>query len=123
MDTLARALPAAGPVKWRLNTALGPSAAGCWTRFILPRQTRRNWRSDRTRAHLGHPNHLSTHGAECGRALPHHADRVRRAGDLGRGLAVVPGARRAGADRGLGPDAVGQRCGLLPPGAVDDFVP
>ena len=28
---------------------------------------------------------------------------------LGRGLAVVPGARRAGADRGLGPDAVGQR--------------
>src|ERR1700730_15622146 len=29
-------------------------------------------------------------------------------------------ARRAGAYRGLGPDAVGQRRRLLPPGAVDD---
>src|ERR1700737_5043527 len=33
-------------------STLGPSAAGCWTRFILRRQTRRNWRSDRTQVHL-----------------------------------------------------------------------
>src|SRR5882724_9912429 len=57
---------------------------------------------------FAHPNHLSAHGAERGRVVPHHADRVRRAGDLGGDIAVVSGARRTGADRGLGPDAVGQ---------------
>jgi hypothetical protein len=38
MDALARSPTAAGAVKWRLSTALGPSAAGYWTRFILPRK-------------------------------------------------------------------------------------
>ncbi len=37
------------------------------------------------------PHHLPPHGAECGRALSHHADRLHRAGDPGGGLAVVSG--------------------------------
>ena len=45
------------------------------------------------------PHHLPPHGAERGGALPHHADRLHRAGDPGRSLAVVPRPRRHRADR------------------------
>ena len=45
------------------------------------------------------PHHLPPHGAERGRALPHHADRLHRAGDPRRGLALLPRPRRHRADR------------------------
>ena len=69
------------------------------------------------------PHHLPPHGAQRGRALPHHAHRLHRAGDPGGSLAVVPRPRRHRADRRLGPDAVRQCRRLLPRGAVDDPVP
>ena len=45
------------------------------------------------------PHHLPPHGAERGRALPDHAHRLHRAGDPGRGLALLPRPRRHRADR------------------------
>ncbi|NJR71792.1 MAG: hypothetical protein HC782_01080, partial [Gammaproteobacteria bacterium] len=52
----------------------------------------------------------------------HRRREVRRPGDPGRSLALVPGAGRDGADAVVGIDAVGLGGGLLPAGAVDDRV-
>ena len=44
-------------------------------------------------------DHPAPHGAERDGAVPDHADRVRRPGDPGRGVAVLSRPRRAGAGR------------------------
>ena len=72
---------------------------------------------------LQQPHHLPPHGAERGRAVPHHVHGVHRAGDPARSLALLPRPRRDRADAGMGPDALRQRGRLLPRGAVDDPVP
>ncbi len=46
-----------------------------------------------------HPHHLSSHGTERGRALPHHGDGLHRAGHPAGGLALVSRPRRHRADR------------------------
>jgi peptide/nickel transport system permease protein len=61
----------------------------------------------------------SAHGAERGGAVPDHADRVCRPGDPRRSVAVLSRPRRAGAGRGLGPDAAGRRRGIRLDRAVD----
>src|SRR2546425_521767 len=83
-----------GPDSFRRHPRLGPghrraAVRGCGARRRL-----------RPRADRAAP-----HAAERDGAVPHHADGVSGAGDPGRGLAVVPRARRAGADGGVGAHA------------------
>ena len=59
-----------------------------------------------------YPHRAAPHGAQRDGPLPHHDHRLCRPGDPDRGVAVIPGARRAGAGAGLGADAPWRRPGV-----------